>query len=353
MDPARFQMHVCSLADYVPLADSLRDRDTRFHKVLRKSRFDWTVISRLKRLIHEIKAEVVHGYLFDAEISSRLAGRMAGIPVIGSERNTDYKVKRSDYIAYRLTGRARDLTIANSSAGADFNSRTFKTRRDKFRVVHNGVDADRFQPRSGAELRRELGVRDDDLVVGMFGSFKPQKNQPLLLKAAKQVLEKFPNTKFMFVGDELHAGGSGSVEFKQTIERIVADFNLRPSCLFVGNQKQVERYYNACDLTALPSLFEGTPNVALESMASGLPVVATKVSDNCYVIPDGKVGFIVPSGDENALADRICRVLSDAALRERLGAAARQWVMQEFTGERLAAKTADVYEEALRMKGKL
>jgi glycosyltransferase involved in cell wall biosynthesis len=303
--------------------------------------------------MRKLKVDVVHNFLFDAEIAGRLAGRLTGVAVIGSERNTDYKVKRSDMIAYRSTGWARDLTIANSNAGADFNSRVFKLPRDTYRVVHNGVDSDRFQPRPAQTLRTELGIAPNYLLIGMFGSFKPQKNQPLLLRAAKCVVQQYPHVRFMFVGDQLHGGMSGSVDFKKEIHTLVDELNLRPFCIFAGNQSDVERYYNACDLTALPSLFEGTPNVALESMASGVPVVATDVSDNRYVIPDGKVGYIVPSGDEVALADRLARLVGDASLRRQMGESARAWVLQEFTGRRLAEKTADVYDEALRLKGKI
>lgn len=350
MDRKRWDLHVCSLSNYVPLAESLRERNGRFHQVLRKSRFDWTVVPRLARLMRQIDAQVMHCFLFDAEIAGRLAGRLTRRPVIGSERNTNYAVKRLDYLVYRMTGWAQKLTIANSSAGADFNSRTFSLPRSRYRVVHNGVDTERFRPQGADLLRRELGIHLDELVVGMFGSFKPQKNHSLLLKAAKVVLEKFPRTRFMFVGDELHQGGSGSVEFKTGIQKLVDELGIRERCLFIGNRSDVERYYPVCDLTALPSLFEGTPNVALESMASGVPVVATNVSDNSYVIPDGKAGFIVPSGDEVALADRLMRLLGNEALRKELGRNARAWVMSEFTGKRLAEKTADVYDEAVGLK---
>ena len=100
------------LADYVPLADNLRQRETRFHQVLRRSRFDWTVVPRLVRLIKKLQVKVVHNFLFDAEIAGRIAGRWSGAAVIGSERNTDYRVKRSDFWAYKLTNWARRLTIA-------------------------------------------------------------------------------------------------------------------------------------------------------------------------------------------------------------------------------------------------
>jgi glycosyltransferase involved in cell wall biosynthesis len=350
MDEGRWDMHVCSLSDYVPLADSLARKATRFHQVLRRSRFDWTVVPRLARLLRKINADVVHCFLFDAEIAGRLAGRMTGRAVIGSERNTNYTLKRLDYIAYKLTGPIQDLTIANSSAGAEFNSRTFGLPRAKYRVVHNGVDTERFRPGSSLAVRQDLGIAENELVIGMFGSFKPQKNHSLLLRAARLVLDKFPDARFLFVGDELHKGGSGSVEFKAGIQQLVDDLRIRARCLFVGNRPDVERYYSACDLTALPSLFEGTPNVALESMACGVPIVATDVSDNTYVIPDGKAGFIVPLGDEKLLAGRIMRLLENGALRTEMGQNARQWVLTEFTGKRLAEKTAAVYDEALRLR---
>jgi glycosyltransferase involved in cell wall biosynthesis len=106
-------------------------------------------------------------------------------------------------------------------------------------------------------------------------------------------------------------------------------------------------------LTVLPSLFEGTPNAALESMASGVPVIATDVSDNSYVIPTGKVGYVVPSGDEVTMANRIMELLRDSNLRASFGKAAREWVLSEFSGRRLAEKTAAVYDEAINLRGAL
>ncbi len=351
MDRSRFDLHVCSLSDYVPLADSLRDK-SRFHTVLRRSRYDASVVTRLSALAKQLNGCLLHAYLFDAQIASRLAGRIRRIPVIDSERNSDYTFKKSDFIAFKLTNWARDLTIANSGAGADFNSKALGLPRETYRVVHNGVDADRFQPRSGAEVRRELGVRDDELLVGVFGSFKPQKNHPFFLRAAKRIAADFPNVRFMLVGDELHKGGSDSVAFKQTIHTLVDELGLRNRIIFAGNRKDVERFYPVCDLTVLPSLFEGTPNVALESMACAVPVVATNVSDNSYVIPDAKAGYVIPLNDEDALVERVGRLLRSRDLRRALGDGARAWIMSEFTGQRLAEKTADVYEEALRLRAR-
>jgi glycosyltransferase involved in cell wall biosynthesis len=351
MDPERFDVHVCSLADYVPLSETLRGSGYRLHVIRKWHKFDFTVIPRLVSLLRKLQVDVLHTYLFDAEFFGRIAGRLAGVPVIvGSERNTSYELAKRNRWAYSLTRSCNDLIIANSNAGAEFNSRMFGLPKEKYRVVHNGVDTEKFTPRDASQLRRTFQIPDGCGVVGMFASFKPQKNHPLLLRAARHVLDRGLKVCFLFIGDELYKGMSDSGPYRKEVESVVDELDLRQHFFFLGNFADVENYYPLCDLTVLPSLFEGTPNVALESMACGVPVVATDVSDNSKVIPDGVAGFIVPSNDETLLAERIIRLLQDAPLRQRMSLAARDWVLQNFSSERLADKTAAVYEEALKSR---
>jgi glycosyltransferase involved in cell wall biosynthesis len=100
----------------------------------------------------------------------------------------------------------------------------------------------------------------------------------------------------------------------------------------------------------LPSVAEGSPNVLLESMACGVPVVATDVADNACIVPDGQVGYVVPLGDAAAMADRILRLLENDHLRGSLAKQARRWVVQEFSTARLAARTQAAYLECLASK---
>lgn len=349
MDPERFEVHVCSLAEYVPLAEGLRDRESRLHIIRKAHKFDVTIIPRLARLLRQLQADVVHTFLFDAEFFGRLAGRLAGVPaIIGSERNCHYVPPKRHLWAYRLTRSCNDLIIANSHAGAAFNSRTFQVPTAKYRVVHNGVDTSRFHPRDATALREELQIPIGCRVVGMFASFKPQKNHPFLLRAARTVLNRIPSVRFLFVGDELYKGMSDSVPYKKEVEALVDQLGLRSSCLFLGNRADVENYYPVCDLTVLPSLSEGTPNVALESMASGVPVVASDVSDNAQIIPDGAVGYIVPLNKETLLADRILHLLEDEPRRMQMAVQARDWVVSKFSSSCLAGNTASIYEEVLQ-----
>lgn len=351
IDAERFEVHVCTLSDYVPLGPQLRDADIRLHTIEKRHKLDFTVVPRLAHLLRSLQADIVHSYLFSADIASRLAGRLAGTPVIiGSERNADYVPKRRHVLAYRLTRGCADLTIANSRAGAQFNSKTHGQPISCYRVVYNGVDTTRFSPRDGNEVRAELGISETDPVIGVFASFKPQKNHAMVLRAFAEVLPEHPNARLLLVGDQLYGAMNGTAEYYRQLEELIDELKIRPNCVFLGNRNDVERIYPICDLTVLSSCYEGTPNVLLESMACGVPVVATSVSDNPYVVKEDQTGFLVPLGDEAAMAARIRTMLTDEALRLKTGRNAREWVTTKFSLESLARNTEAVYLEALRCK---
>jgi len=357
MDTSRFIVHVCSLSAYVPLANQLTDSVERLHIIKKHYKYDFYVALRLARLLRQFKIDVVQGYLFDAEIASFLAGWLAKTPVVvGSERNTNYYIKRIQRIVYRLTLRLADCIIANSNSGADFNSRMLGYDPSRYRVVHNGVDIQRFAPRSGVDVRKKLGIGNDEKVVGMFASFKQQKNHPLFFKAARQVLDKMPDTRILLVGDMLYAGMHGSRDYYVKMQRMLDALSLRDRCILLGNRDDVAELYSACDITVLTSFFEGTPNVLLESMACGVPVIATDVSDNKKIVQHGVTGYIIPLDGDVKLAQLICDLLLNGNKLINMGQAARKWVSSEFSTSRLACKTEKVYLELLSsgcLKGKL
>ena len=346
IDRQRFDLHVILLSSHAPLAEQLAHADERLHIIEKKNKFDISVVFRLAKLFRELDVDVVHGFLFDAEIASRLAGKLARRKVIiGSERNTNNNFGSMKKAIYRLTSRLLDGCIANSNAGASFNRTLTVLPESAYYVVHNGVDTDRFRPSDQAALRSELGFEPGHIVIGMFGSFKHQKNHPMMLRAAARLIENQENLRFMFVGTTIHEGYASTGDYAGEVMQLVKDLDLEMHCKFLGGQTDIERYYNVADITALPSLFEGTPNVALESMACGVPVVATDVSDNSQVIPDGRAGFIVPLDDTDAFADRLNRLTRDEALRNELGGNARAWARERFSLERMAEKTGEVYVE--------
>ena len=346
LDPETFDVHVISLAHIVPLAANLEIPADRRHIVAKRWKYDFTLPIKLASLLRSIDAQIVHGFLFDAEIACRLAARVAGIPIcIGSERNCDYSRSKIQLSAYRITRSLQTSCVANTNAGASFNSKLLGYPLDHYAVVHNGVNISRFRPADGVAVRARHNIGQVEIVIGVFGSFKAQKNHKLFFRAANVLAAKHDNLKFLLVGDQLYGGIHGSDRYKEEINDLVDALEIRQLCVFAGNQEQVEEYYRACDLTVLPSKHEGMPNVVLESLASGVPVVATDVSDNRLLIPHGEVGFLVPSDDLDKLVEYVSKLVGDRALRQRMSEQAVIWIEQHFSAKKMAQKMAQTYED--------
>ncbi len=339
--------YIVSLSNVVPLAEKLL-QPNQLHIIQKRFKFDLSVPFRLAAFLRAVNANIVHGYLFDAEIAARIAGRLANVNVIfGSERNTNYHIKLSHKIAYRLTKSMRDYCIANSSSGAQFNAKELGYPEKHYHIIYNGVDSELFKPRPRIEALQALGLDPELFWVGTFASFKERKNHPMLLRAAALLLKEHPDIRYVWVGDELAGDQQGSHDYKLSILRMIETLGLKNHIHLLGNRSNVQSIYPACDLTVLPSRIEGTPNVALESMASGVPVIATDVSDNTYIIPDGIAGRIVKLNDDIALASAISELKCNNKLRVQFATNARNWVEQQFSLSQLASKTNTIYSDLI------
>ncbi len=352
LNEAGQDIHVCTLSDYVPLAAALGDADQRLHVVAKRGRFDFGVVLRLASVLRELRVDLIHAFLFDAEIAARLAGRLLGnVRVVGSERNSDYVRRWRHSAALRLTGRWCDLIVANSEAGRRFQMRTLGITEDRLRVVYNGVDTDRFRPGDGLGVRRELGLHAGTPLVGMFASFKTQKNHAMYFRAARRILDRVPGARFLCVGGALHGGLQASDDYHDRMMHLIDDLGLCEAMLCLGNRDDVVDVYRACDLTLLTSYREGTPNVLLESMACGVPVIATAAADNRIIVPEGRGGFVVEHDDDETMAARATTLLLDAEQRIAFGRAARAWIEERFSTACLAGNMEAVYRSLQETTG--
>ncbi|MES2474697.1 MAG: glycosyltransferase [Verrucomicrobiota bacterium] len=338
---------ICTLSDQVPLVEN--DPETRkiLHLIPKRGRFDFTTVLRLATFLRREKIDLIHAFLFDSEMAARFAAPLAGVHrVVASERNADYVRPRLHQFAQQLTKSLFDVMVANSHAGARFNMRTLGLPESRLRVVHNGVDTQRFRPdlAAGLAFRSRLGIAPDEPVIGMVGSFKRQKDHGTFLRMASRLLESRPDCRFLIAGDVV-TGSSDSATYAAEIRELAGELKLGERCLFIGNQQDIPGFYNACNLTALLSLREGTPNVALESMACGRPVIASDIADNAIIIREGIVGHIVPTGAWAEAASHAGRLLADPGMLHRMGAAARDHVCSEYTPARTAGKLAAIYQE--------
>ena len=353
IDITKFELHVCSLSNYVPLAEQFND-NVKVHIIHKKSKFDFTVVFKLIKLIRKYKFNIIHSYLFDAEIAARLAGKLSNTRsvVIGSERNANYKLKPIQKKAYNLTKNMVSYIIANSQSGADYNASQTNQPKYKYHVVYNGVDTTRFIPRDKGSTRKALNIPDNIRLIGMFASFKEQKNHPFLIAALEKLKENGQQFKLLLVGDTLHGGLHGSDDYTEKIKQQITHCNFSEDVILLGNRDDIETIYPACDFTVLPSLFEGTPNVVLESMACGVPCIATNVSDNSMIIDHGQSGYIIELGDVESLTTYIHGLLNHPEKVQSFSKASRSIMLNKFSSAKLAENMCRIYARSANIGNK-
>ncbi len=343
LDRERFEPILCCLDGTRTLFD-LNPSDTRVLMAKRRARFDPIPFWQVGRALRREAIDVLHCFLFDAEVIGRLTGWLTGVSaVIASERNSDYPVMAIKDRFQRATRSMVDLVIANSNAGKRHACGRLGFADDRAVVVHNGVDTERFVPGDKVAARERIGMAGGGPVVGMFASFKAQKNHAMYFRVARQVLKRVPDATFLCVS-HTPLGDRTSGEYQASLNGLLDELNIRDRVVILTNRDDVELLYRACDMTLLTSRREGTPNVVLESMASGVPVVATDVADNAIILNESSGGTVVGLDDDAAMTKVVCRMLADRDGLTRASGLARVTVEQGYSLRTWADRIGDNYE---------
>lgn len=302
---------------------------------------------QLGKFVRDHRIDILHSHQFRASLVASPLAKICGVPVTIETPHVRELWRRgwlkSQFFVDRLAGRLVDYYIAVSESNAWYLSDVKGLPEGKIRVIHNGIDLSRFEPRPVApkNIRQSLGFDLDDPVILHVGRLEPQKGHCVLLDALLHVRKEFPNVRLICVGD-------GSL--RSELERRVAELNLFSNVQFVGFQTNVPDWLASADFCVLPSFYEGLPLVAIESLAAGRTMIATPVDGTPEVILDGQTGFLVPPGDAQALAAAISRLLREPTLRHRFAEAGRTLVADKFKVERQIEKTQELYWQAWKEK---
>jgi glycosyltransferase involved in cell wall biosynthesis len=271
--------------------------------------------------------------------------------VIASIRDTGMNLTPTKIHVHRVFCKLADCILVNAVAirrwlleqGCD---------EEKIVVIRNGLDLSRFaQPVDGAGLRRELGVTETAPLVMVLARLTPQKGIEVFLDAAALLSQRFPEARFLIVGDAFLSTGRDerdTVYMGQLVQR-AERLGIGERAIFTGFRPDVPALLSQAAVSVLPSLNgEGLPNSLIESMAAGVPVVATRVGGATEVIErDGVDGLLVKPQDPVALAGAIGALLRNRELALSLGQEGRRQAERRFSLEHMVRQTEDLYANLL------
>ncbi|MGP8260234.1 MAG: glycosyltransferase [Acidobacteriaceae bacterium] len=218
---------------------------------------------------------------------------------------------------------------------------------NKARVIYDWAEVSNADmTESNAVVRRELGVPDGCVLVGMVARVAPVKDYFTLASAANEVLRRYPNTRFVIVGD------NSLVELnRQHYREVVQELNtlgIADKFIFTGHRSDVSRLISAMDISVLCSHREGFGLCLVESMAMGKPVVATSVGGTPEIVTENITGYLHQHGNSKELADALLRLIDNPEDARRMGALAREHVLQNFSRQRFADEIAKAYLDVMR-----
>jgi glycosyltransferase involved in cell wall biosynthesis len=310
---------------------------------------------RLARLIRRERPQILHTHTAKAGTVGRVAALLAGSrrpPIVvhtfhghvlrgyfGPLRSLFFRVLER-WLAARTTA-----LVAVSPQVRDDLVALRVAPRERFVVIRLGIELDErvAADRDGrAESRRYLGIADDRFAVGWIGRMTGVKRTDDVLLAFKQLRDSGVDACLCLVGD--------GPDRKQ-LEQRAHELGVVRDTLFLGYQEDVAPFYAAFDALVLPSGNEGTPVSAIEALAAGRPVVATRVGGVPDVVREGEDGFLVEAGATDELADRLARLARDPALRERMGKAGQSRVVPRYAVERLVDDVDRLYRSLLSAGG--
>ncbi|MEZ6055390.1 MAG: glycosyltransferase family 4 protein [Planctomycetaceae bacterium] len=312
---------------------------------------DWRSYRELIALLRELKPEIVHTHSSKAGIIGRKAAHRLGIPVVHTVHGAAFHYGQNwlAYRAYVAAERWAARWTDHFITVADDMTREYVTAgvasQDQFTTIYSGFDVDPFvTPVVPPQKTRErLGLAADDVVVGKIGRLFHLKGHEFVLAAAPRLVARFPNVRFLFVGDGL---------LRQQFETQIRDAGLTDHFRFTGlvPPTEIPELVHAMDIVAHTSQWEGLARVLPQGLIAGKPVVSYDVGGAREVVIPNETGFLLPRDSVDELVEALSQLIADASLRKRLGDTGRARFTDQFRHQTMTRRIREVYQQVLARK---
>jgi glycosyltransferase involved in cell wall biosynthesis len=343
-DRSRFDISVCCLKQGGYYKSRIEALGVPFHDNLLRYRYDVFSFRALARILRAKKVHLIETFAHPNTVLfsslARRQGLVDRVLVSHHAMGSGFK-KRVVPRHARPFLRRMDAHLAVAEAQARYLIDVEKVPADRVHLVYNGIDADVYRPAAPGdrdEARRQLGIAGAGLVLMAVGSLKPLKGFDLLIRAATPVLTAHRDARLVFIGDGVD---------RDALAALAAQQGVGAQVVFAGLRDEVNVLLRAADALVLSSRTEALPTVILEAMATGLPVVTTRVGGVPEIVEPDRSAVMVPPEDEGALRAAIERIADSPDLRRTMGARGRAIVEARFRLERMCEGREALFEEVL------
>ena len=310
---------------------------------------DWKTYRELIRILREIRPDLLHTHSSKAGIIGRAVAARLRLPCVHTIHGAAFHYGQS-WWAHRLyqslerwAGKRTDKFISVCDAMTNQYVAAGIASPDKFVTVYSGFEVAPFlaPPRPPQEVRRELGLLPEHIVVGKVARLFPLKGHEFIVRAAGNVIERCPNVRFLFVGD-----GILRTQFEAELKAI----GLRDFFVFAGlvPPSQVPELIHAMDIVVHTSVWEGLARVLPQGLIAGKPVVSYDIDGAREVVIPKETGYLLPPQSINKLSQALCELAQNKGLRDRLGTNGRVRFTEQFRHQFMTQKIREVYASVLK-----
>ncbi len=343
LDKKKFNITVCSVGQGGPLKGDFEKLGIKVFVIQKLHKYDFTQIFKIVKIMRQERIDIVQTTLLYADIIGAYAAALARVPVVISWEVVSGFYGLKHILAYRLALKKIDRIVTVSNAIREIMIQERKVNPEKIQTIHYGIDTGKFRPdkKRQLQLKRELGIKDHDIVLGSVARLAIEKGHVYIVEAAEKIVEAHPRVKFVFVGDgPLYSDLVAKIRSK----------NLQDHFLFLGFRKDIPDLLGIFDVFILASLFEGFSNAVLEAMASSKPVIATAMWGTLESVVDNVTGYLVRPQDPAAIAEKVISLLDNPAQIRQMGEEGRKRVDRYFSLDVQLSQFEKLYDDCIRMK---
>lgn len=304
-------------------------------------------IIRLIRILKYNKIDVLQSFTRYSNWIGPIAGKISGVSVrVSSQRNSN---RADSPLQLKIDAMVANSNLVQAMTCVSESTRKFCIEKqgmkdDKLYTIYNGLASEpklSSVDKNNAKERiyKEFGFAPENVIISMIARLYPQKGHAVLIPIIPDLLKTFPCARFLIIG---------SGPLRTQIERHIHEMNVSDKVILTGTRSDVEHLLDASTLLILPSLWEGMPNILLEAMAAGTPVIASDIDGCSEIISNGITGLLVPPGDKTALKTAITHFLINPELAKQIAQNAQAIVHAEFSQETTTCRYINLYERLLR-----